>query len=96
MILTKVEDKRTLGNIVNVVAVNVMSYHLGNDDCVLRYELRYRDPNRESPAIPDTMVGNGMWTVPTEVLTLWTGTNEFLSEKFCEAFDFTVIEHIPS
>jgi hypothetical protein len=66
---------------------------LEDDDCVIRYELRYRDPNRESVAIPDTLITSGEWKVPQNVLNAWTGSNFYLAEKLCEDFDFTFIQH---
>lgn len=94
MLVTKVEDKTAFGNTINIVYTNVLSYDLREDDCKLRYELRFRDPNRLSPAIPDTVVGNGIWDVPTNVLNAWSGSNTYLVEKMCESFDLTIIEHL--
>lgn len=91
--ITLIEDKNVFGKTVNTIFTNILRYDLNEDDCVLRYELRYRNPNRESVAIPDTNVANGEWKVPTDVLNAWTGSNFFLAEKMCEDFDFTVIEH---
>ena len=91
--ITIIEDKNVFGKTVNTVFTNVLRYDLNEDDCVLRYELRFRDPNRESVAIPDTNIANGEWKVPTDVLNAWTGSNFFLAEKMCENFDFKVIEH---
>jgi hypothetical protein len=95
MLVTKVEDKTAFGNTINVIYTNVLSYDLREDDCKLRYELRFRDPNRISPAIPDTVVGSGIWDVPTNVLNAWSGSNTYLVEKLCESFDLTIIEHLP-
>ncbi len=89
--LTKVEQKNVFGKPVNVVFTNILRYDLQQDDCVVRYELRYRDPNRESVAIPDTQVANGEWKVPQDVLNAWSGSNQFLAEKMCQEFDFNVI-----
>ena len=89
--LTKVEQKNVFGKPVNVVFTNILRYDLQQDDCVVRYELRYRDPNRESVAIPDTQIANGEWKVPQDVLNAWSESNQFLAEKMCEEFDFNVI-----
>ena len=94
MLVTKVEDKVAFGNTINIVYTNILSYDLREDDCRLRYELRFRDPNRDSPAIPDTVVGNGIWNVPSDVINSWSGSNTYLVEKMCESFDLTVIEHL--
>lgn len=89
--LTKIEQKNVFGKPVNVVFTNLLRYDLQQDDCVLRYELRYRNPNRESVAIPDTMISAGEWKVPTNVLNAWSGSNQFLADKMCEEFDLKVI-----
>ena len=93
MILTTIESTNVLGNTINVLATNILRYDLGNDDCVLRYELRFRDPNRESPAIPDTIVSSGEWKVPTNVTNSWSGSNDYLVEELCNHFGFTPISH---
>jgi hypothetical protein len=93
MIITTIEDKNLFGQTINVILTNVLSYDLGKDDCRLRYELRFRDPNRESTAVPDTIINSGIWQVPQEILDGWTGTNTYLAEKICESFDLTPIEH---
>lgn len=87
-----VEPKNVFGKTVNIVFTNLLRYDLQDDDCVLRYELRYRDPNRESVAIPDTVIANGEWKVPTDVLNSWSGSNFYLAEKMCQEFDFNVLE----
>lgn len=91
--ITLVEEKNVLGKKINTIFTNLLRYDLNDDDCVLRYELRYRDPNRESVAIPDTIISSGEWKVPENVLNAWTGSNFFLAEKMCENFDFTIVEH---
>ena len=88
--ITFIEEKNIFGKKVNTVFTNILRYDLNDDDCVLRYELRYRDPNRESVAIPDTNVANGEWKVPHDVLNAWSGSNFYLAEKMCENFDFKV------
>jgi hypothetical protein len=90
---TYIEDKIVFGKTINTIFTNLLRYDLEHDDCVLRYELRYRNPNRESVAIPDTIVTNGEWKVPDTVLNAWTGSNYFLAEKLCESFDLKVISH---
>jgi hypothetical protein len=91
--ITYIEDKNLFGKTVNTVFTNLLRYDLEQDDCVVRYELRFRDPNRESVAIPDKVVTTGEWKVPENVLNAWTGSNYYLAEKLCEDFDFTFIEH---
>jgi hypothetical protein len=91
MISAIIESANVLGNEVNVVSTNILNYDLGNDDCRLRYELRFRDPNRQSVAIPDTIVSNGEWKVPTNVLNSWSGSNTYLVESLCSHFGFTPI-----
>jgi hypothetical protein len=91
--ITSIEDKNLFGKTVNTVFTNLLRYNLEDDDCVIRYELRYRDPNRESVAIPDTLITSGEWKVPQNVLNAWTGSNFYLAEKLCEDFDFTFIQH---
>jgi hypothetical protein len=93
MILTTIQNKNIFGKTINVVLTNVMSYDLGRDECKLRYELRFRDPNRESDAIPDTIINNGIWDVPTNVLNAWTGSNTHLADSMCLEFGLTPIEH---
>ena len=93
MLVTKVEDKTAFGNTINVIYTNVLSYDLREDDCKLRYELRFRDPNRESDAVPDTIINSGMWDVPTNVLNAWSGSNTYLAEKMCEEFQLIPINH---
>ena len=88
--ITFIEEKNLFGKKVNTVFTNILRYDLNDDDCILRYELRYRDPNRESVAIPDTNVANGEWKVPSNVLNAWSGSNFFLAEKMCEEFNFEV------
>ena len=44
---TTIQNKNLFGKTINVVLTNIMSYDLGKDECKLRYELRFRDPNRE-------------------------------------------------
>jgi hypothetical protein len=78
-----VEEKNVLGKTINTIFANILRYDLNEDDCVVRYELRYRDPNRESVAIPDTNLGNGEWKVPTNVLNSWSGSNYYLAEQMC-------------
>jgi len=94
--LTKVTDKNLFGKTVNIVFTNLLNYDLQNDDCILRYELRFRDPNRESVAIPDNLVAAGEWKVPANVLTAWSGSNHYLAEKMCEEFGFNVVEELQS
>lgn len=91
--ITIIENKNLFGKTVNTVFTNLLRYDLEQDDCVLRYELRFRDPNRESVAIPDSVVTSGEWKVPENVLNAWTGSNFYLAEKMCEDFDFTIIQH---
>jgi hypothetical protein len=93
MILTTIQNKNLFGKTINVVLTNIMSYDLGKDDCKLRYELRFRDPNRESDAIPDTIVSSGMWDVPTNILNSWSGSNTYLAEKMCDEFGLVTITH---
>lgn len=93
MIITTIEDKNLFGQTINVILTNVLSYDLGKDDCKLRYELRFRDPNRESTAVPDTIINSGIWQVPQEVLDGWVGNNTYLTDKMCESFGLTPIEH---
>ena len=91
--ITNIEDKNLFGKTINTVFTNLLRYDLEQDDCVIRYELRYKDPNRESVAIPDTIITSGEWKVPQNVLNAWTGSNFYLAEKLCEDFDFTFIQH---
>jgi hypothetical protein len=91
--ITYIEDKNLFGKTVNTVFTNLLRYDLEQDDCVVRYELRFRDPNRESVAIPDTVVTSGEWKVPEHVLNAWTGSNYHLAEKLCKDFDFTILNH---
>jgi hypothetical protein len=91
--ITNIEDKNLFGKTINTVFTNLLRYDLEQDDCVIRYELRYKDPNRESVAIPDTIITSGEWKVPQNVLNAWTGSNFYLAEKLCEDFDLTIIEH---
>jgi hypothetical protein len=88
--ITFIEEKNLFGKKVNTVFTNILRYDLNDDDCILRYELRYRDPNRESVAIPDTTVSTGEWKVPQNVLNAWSGSNFYLAEKMCQDFDFKV------
>jgi hypothetical protein len=94
--LTKVNDKNVFGKTVNVIFTNVLNYDLQRDECTLRYELRFRDPNRISVAIPDNVVSTGEWNVPSDILSSWSGSNHFLAEKMCEDFGFEVIEELQS
>lgn len=91
--ISLVENKNVFGKTVNVVFTNILRYDIDADDCVIRYELRYRDPNRESVAIPDNVVANGEWKVPQNVLNSWSGSNFHLADNLCKDFDFDVIEH---
>jgi hypothetical protein len=91
--ITNIENKNLFGKTINTVFTNLLRYDLEQDDCVIRYELRYKDPNRESVAIPDTIITSGEWKVPQDVLNAWTGSNFYLAEKLCEDFELTVIEH---
>jgi hypothetical protein len=93
MILTTIQNKDLFGKTINVVLTNVMSYDLGRDECKLRYELRFRDPSRESDAVPDTIVSSGIWEVPSDVLNSWSGSNTYLAEKMCYEFNLTPIQH---
>jgi hypothetical protein len=93
MITTIIEEVNVLGNTINVVSTNILNYDLGNDDCRLRYELRFRDPNRQSVAIPDNVVSYGEWKVPTNVLNSWSGSNQYLVEQLCNHFGFTPISY---
>ena len=93
MITTTIESTNVLGNTINVVCTSLLNYDLGNDDCFLRYELRFRDPNRESVAIPDTIISSGQWKVPSNVLNSWSGSNQYLAEELCNHFGFTSISH---
>lgn len=92
--LTKVQPKNILGKTVNVVFTNLMRYNLHDDECSLRYELKFRDPNRESPAAQDELIASGEWEVPANVLNAWSGSNHHLAEKMCEAFDLVVIKQM--
>jgi len=89
--ITIIEEKNIFGKKINTIFTNILRYDLASDDCVLRYELRYRDPSRESVAIPDSIISSGEWKVPTNVLNAWTGSNFYLAEKMCEDFNFTMI-----
>ena len=89
MILTTIQNKNLFGKTINVVLTNILSYDLGKDDCRLRYELRFRDPNRESDAVPDTIINSGIWDVPTNVLNAWSGSNYYLAEQMCLNLGFT-------
>ncbi len=91
MIIREVADKAVFGKTVNVIATNVLRYDLEQDDCVLRYELRFRNPNRESSAVPDEQIANGEWKVPQNVLNAWSGSNQYLVEKMCEEFNFELL-----
>jgi hypothetical protein len=91
--ITHIEDKNLFGKTINTVFTNLLRYDLNEDDCVLRYELRYRNPNRESVAIPDTTISSGEWKVPETVLNTWTGSNFYLAQQMCETFDFTILRH---
>ena len=91
--ITNIEDKNLFGKTINTVFTNLLRYDLEQDDCVIRYELRYKDPNKESVAIPDTIITSGEWKVPQNVLNSWTGSNFYLAEKLCEDFDLTIIQH---
>ena len=93
MITTIIEEVNVLGNAINVISTNILNYDLGNDDCRLRYELRFRDPNRQSVAIPDNVVSSGEWKVPTNILNSWSGSNQYLVEQLCNHFGFTPISH---
>jgi len=94
MIFTKIQETTQLGNRVNIVATNIMSYDLGPDTCHVRYELRYRNPQRESDAIPDNIIAVGSWDAPKGVLNAWTGSNTHLADAMCDYFGFTVVEHL--
>jgi hypothetical protein len=94
MLITKIEPKNVLGKTVNIVLTNVIRYDLQDDECVLRYELKYRDPNRDSPAAQDSLISFGEWTVPTDVLNAWSGSNHYLAEKMCESFDMTIVKQM--
>lgn len=91
MIIREVADKNIFGKTVNVIAVNVLRYDLEQDNCVLRYELRFRDPNRESSAVPDVHIAGGEWKVPENILNAWTGSNHYLVETMCEEFNFELL-----
>jgi hypothetical protein len=93
MIITTIQSANVLGNTINVIGTSLLNYDLGNDDCRLRYELRFRDPNRESPAIPDTIISSGEWKVPTNILNAWSGSNDYLANELCSNFGFTPISH---
>ena len=79
----EIKDKPFFGKTANVVFVNILSYDLKDDKCVARFELRYRNPERESPAIVDDFITTGVWNVPSDVLNSWRGSNEFMFESFC-------------
>ena len=66
MIHTKIEETTILGKKINKLVTNIQTYDLAVDKCVLRYELRYRDPLRESPAIPDTIQISNTWEIPSD------------------------------
>lgn len=90
--IARVDDKMVFGKTVNLIYANVLSYDLQNEDCKMRYEMRYRNPQRESPAIVDDTIANGMWDVPKDVLNAWTGSNSHLVKAMCEDFQFQFIE----
>jgi hypothetical protein len=94
MLITKIEPKNVLGKVVNIVLTNIIRYDLQDDECVLRYELKYRDPNRDSPTVQDTLVSFGEWNVPNNVLNAWSGSNHYLAEKMCESFDMIVVKQM--
>ena len=94
--ITKIEEVNSFGKKINIIFTNVLNYSLQDDICILRYELRYRDPNRESVAIPDTVVANGQWEVPSNIINSWSGSNNYLAEQMAESFDLKVIEHLPN
>lgn len=93
MIHTKITEVTVLGKKVNKILTNIQSYDLAGDKCVLRYELRYRDPQRESPAIPDTIQISDTWELPSDVVNAWIGSNNFLADKLCEHLGFTPVAH---
>ena len=94
--IARVEDKNVFGKTVNLIYTNILSYDLQHEDCKMRYELRYRNPERESPAIVDDNIANGMWDVPHNVLNAWSGSNSHLVKEMCKAFDFEFIEILPT
>lgn len=93
MIHTKITETTILGKKINKVVTTVHNYDLSTDKCVLGFTLRYVDPNRDSPAIPDTIQLSDTWDVPTEVVNAWSGSNTFLADKLCEHLGFTPLAH---
>ena len=93
MIHTKIEETNVLGKKINKLVTGIQTYDLAEDKCILRYELRYRDPLRESPAIPDTVQICDTWELPSDIVSGWTGSNNFLVDKLCEHLGFTVVAH---
>jgi hypothetical protein len=93
MIHTKIEETTVLGKKVNKVVTLVHNYDLSSDKCTIGFTLRYRDPLRESPAIPDTIQLSDTWDLPSDVVGAWSGSNNFLADKLCEHLGFTVVAH---
>lgn len=93
MIHTKITEVNVLGKKVNKIVTSVLNYDLAEDKCTIRYELRYRDPNRQSPAVPDTIQISDTWDLPQNVVNNWTGSNNFLADSLCNHLGFNVIAH---
>lgn len=93
MLRVKIQEINLLGNTVNRVYCNILNYDLQNDDCTLRYELRYRKVG-DSVAEPDKIISSGEWKVPKTILGNWIGENTFLAEKLCQHLGLTFIEHM--
>jgi hypothetical protein len=96
MIHTKIIETTILGKKINKIVTSVQNYDLAEDKCTIRYELRYRDPKRESPAIPDSIQISDTWELPETVVNSWSGSNTYLADKLCEQFGFTPIAHANS
>jgi hypothetical protein len=93
MIHTKITETTILGKKINKIVSTVQNYDLAEDKCTLGFTLRYRDPERESPAIPDTIQLSDNWNLPSDVVNAWSGSNNFLAEKLCEHLGLTPIAH---
>jgi len=93
MIHTKITETTLLGKKVNKIVTSIQNYDLAEDKCTIRYELRYRNPERESPAIPDTIQMSDIWDLPENIVNAWSGSNTFLADSLCKNLGFEVIAH---
>ena len=80
-IFTKVEETTILGNTVNRLFTNVLSYDIGRDDCRVRYELL---------ATGSGLLYSEDYEVPENVLANWGTDDKVILQSIATAKNLNI------